>query len=133
MATESARRVTARHVKVPDTHGLFQPFAVKWKSGVPFFEPEKIFQIPYRMPATGGETSNALVGGFVAGDRAAAAPQPEQATGSADKEDDQGYRTVAEALTLTRNEIESLTQLSPWLGDSPPRARRFVNVYRVAK
>jgi hypothetical protein len=36
-------------------------------------------------------------------------------------------------LELTRAEIDTLTALAPWLGGSPRRARRFVNIYRVAK
>jgi hypothetical protein len=34
---------------------------------------------------------------------------------------------------LTPDEITVLTALAPFLGGSPRRARRFVNVYRVAK
>src|SRR5262249_4985637 len=37
------------------------------------------------------------------------------------------------ALHLTGQEISTLKMLSPFLGGSPRRARRFVNVYRVAK
>jgi hypothetical protein len=107
---------------------------------------EKIFQIPYWVPPMNSRTSIALVGDLVAADRISEGPPrlppppptpikegpvapPQQG------EDDQPQTEEApsRALGLTQSEIEALTALSPFLGGSPRRARRFVNVYRVAK
>jgi hypothetical protein len=40
---------------------------------------------------------------------------------------------AAAAMTLARPEIELMAQLAPFLGGTPRRAKRFVNVYRVLK
>ncbi|MFO1157495.1 MAG: P-loop NTPase fold protein [Reyranellaceae bacterium] len=111
---------------------------------------EKIFQIPYWVPAMDDTTSKALVGDLVAADRArapqagagagagtgtVAPPLPPPNDDSKAPEDNQArtQEPPPESLSLTKDEIKSLTDLSPYLGGSPRRARRFVNVYRVAK
>jgi hypothetical protein len=107
---------------------------------------EKIFQIPYWVPTMTGKTSIALVGELVAADRIVQSlpgsdPQPVlppievNAYVGPKAEDDQDRIGAApsRALGLTDAEIKTLTALSPYLGGSPRRARRFVNVYRVAK
>jgi hypothetical protein len=38
-----------------------------------------------------------------------------------------------ETLTLSRSETELMRRLAPYLGQSPRRAKRFVNVYRLVK
>jgi hypothetical protein len=95
-------------------------------------------------------TSKALVGDLVAADRdsepgegagtRANPPSPprEPPPGPSDApeaEDNQpmSMKPPPESLRLTKDEIVALTELSPYLGGSPRRARRFVNVYRVAK
>lgn len=115
---------------------------------------EKIFQIPYWVPAMDASTSKVLVGDLVAADLVAdprasasdtrpasddAAPPvalpPVGGSAAPVSEDDQPMETEPppESLRLTKEEIASLTNLSPCLGGSPRRARRFVNIYRVAK
>ncbi|MDB5531349.1 MAG: family P-loop protein [Devosia sp.] len=106
---------------------------------------EKIFQIPYWVPSMSAKAGMSLVGDLVAPDRAAGDTAGSDAitpsapdsvpTGEPRHEDDQ-QRSGAQpsrALELTKNEIDTLMALSPFLGGSPRRARRFVNVYRVAK
>jgi hypothetical protein len=111
---------------------------------------EKIFQIPYWVPPMDRESSVVLVRDLVAADRI----EPEkdnqsrqagsgqrqgqgqgQRQGTPEDEDNQpeSLKPPSRALGLTEDEIETLTALSPFLGGSPRRARRFVNVYRVAK
>ena len=60
---------------------------------------------------------------------------PEGSDGQPTDEDNQPQDLSPQehALRLTGDEIDVLTRLSPFLGGSPRRARRFVNVYRVAK
>jgi hypothetical protein len=115
---------------------------------------EKIFQIPYWVPPMSRDSSIALVDDLVTADRIAelATPRPEandsqsqkengdqqrkaQEKGTPDDEDNQqeSMAPPSRALGLTGDEIKTLTALSPFLGGSPRRARRFVNVYRVAK
>ncbi len=113
---------------------------------------EKIFQIPYWVPPMNSQTSVALVGDLVAADRIAEptvargkqednqsqkekGDQERKEEGTPEEEDSQqeSMAPPSRALGLTRQEIETLTALSPFLGGSPRRARRFVNVYRVAK
>jgi hypothetical protein len=110
---------------------------------------EKIFQIPYWVPAMSAKTSVGLVGDLVAADRLAEKPGTNFTTTTVASDDtrsdmsailppdeDEQPRIMAppsRALGLTSNEIEALRALSPYLGGSPRRARRFVNVYRVAK
>jgi hypothetical protein len=118
---------------------------------------EKIFQVPYWVPQMNDETSKALVGDLVAGDRVArerplngggghadsegkngggtnggGKPTPPPATA---REDDQPTTLTPpdRAPGLTDDEIEAITAFSAFLGGSPRRARRFVNIYRVAK
>ncbi|CAN7649226.1 P-loop NTPase fold protein [Mesorhizobium sp. LjNodule214] len=114
---------------------------------------EKIFQIPYWVPSMNAKASISLVGDLVAPDRIIEKPgpvPPEPVPAPPDKrgrkgevpaqpalpEEDRQTRSEAapsRALGLTDNEIATLTALSPFLGGSPRRARRFVNIYRVAK
>jgi hypothetical protein len=114
---------------------------------------EKIFQIPYWVPPMTADTSKALVGDLIAADliidagsappRASAPSGRETGTGTSgqqqraaepeDEQDEEASDARHHALGLTPGEIDILTQLSPFLGGSPRRARRFVNVYRVAK
>jgi hypothetical protein len=117
---------------------------------------EKIFQVPYWVPRMIDKASIALVGDLVAADRTTTGPPPAAAPaghgvpadGSAPEpgpepapspisaaEDDQP-ETLMEpdrAPGLTSGEIQALMDLSDFLGGSPRRARRFVNIYRVAK
>jgi hypothetical protein len=93
-------------------------------------------------------TSEALVGDLISADRIAASPdlKPKPTTPpdpvvvpppsvTPPPEDAQQSQLAARptALGLTGDEIEIMKRLSPFLGGSPRRARRFVNVYRVAK
>jgi len=106
---------------------------------------EKIFQIPYWVPPMRPKASAALVNDLVASDRITAAavpaprqpktpPQPGEVIVPADEDEQvRTSQSVPPALGLTNDEIETLAALSPFLGGSPRRARRFVNVYRVAK
>ena len=118
---------------------------------------EKIFQVPYWVPQMTGPTSNALVGDLVAADRVKPARplnggggqvgsegHKGRGTGDGEKaapppaaagEDDQSATLTPpdRAPGLTDGEIEAITAFSPFLGGSPRRARRFVNIYRVAK
>jgi len=109
---------------------------------------EKIFQVPYWVPPMNEGSSGVLVGDLVAADRApadgsAGAGGGSQGGGSerpslppaAEGEDDQPetLKPPSRAVGLTGDEVKALTALSPFVGGSPRRARRFVNVYRVAK
>ena len=110
---------------------------------------EKIFQIPYWVPRMTAKTSGKLIEDLVAADRAARPTEPSSRRGPRSSgapvvpipksvgppEDEQPPNPwrPASALGLTADEIDALTVLSPYLGGSPRRARRFVNVYRVAK
>jgi hypothetical protein len=118
---------------------------------------EKIFQVPYWVPQMSGSTSTVLVGDLVAADRVTQAPLPKggggrpgsdgQESGGTDDgkkpaqprvaagEDDQPATLTPpdRAPGLTDGEIEALAKFSAFLGGSPRRARRFVNIYRVAK
>jgi hypothetical protein len=107
---------------------------------------EKIFQIPYWVPPMGEETSKGLVGDLVAADRIGEQQQPPppppppvspiKPDGPLEGGEDDQPQTMqapSRALGLTKDEISALTAFSPFLGGSPRRARRFVNVYRVAK
>jgi hypothetical protein len=58
-------------------------------------------------------------------------PTPEDEQEEDQPETDQ--LQIMTALLLTGREIDALTSLSPYLGGSPRRAGRFVNLYRVAK
>lgn len=119
---------------------------------------EKIFQVPYWVPRMGEKTSIALVGDLVASDRitigptlaaepapagvgtpaggttpaAGPKPVPSEELGG---EDDQPetLKPPERAPELTQDEVEALTEFADFLGGSPRRARRFVNIYRVAK
>jgi hypothetical protein len=121
---------------------------------------EKIFQVPYWVPRMTARASESLVGDLIAGDRIAdapaspapptplpgpvtpapgtivpephvAGPAPEDEQPEDPPEDDKPTKMIA--LGLTAKEISALTSLSPFLGGSPRRAGRFVNLYRVAK
>ncbi len=107
---------------------------------------EKIFQVPYWVPRMNKKTSAALVSDLVASDRRIAGlgpgpngdphkseqpPPPVKAT--AEDEQSPTHPQQPTALGLTEEEIKALAALSPYLGGSPRRARRYVNVYRVAK
>jgi hypothetical protein len=122
---------------------------------------EKIFQIPYWVPPMTEDTSKALVGDLIAADRipflgSQNGEKEEQKQDEVQKKNGDltkgrdaragdGTQVTDEdnqpqdlpppqrALGLTEAEIDVLTRLSPFLGGSPRRARRFVNVYRVAK
>ncbi|SEP42790.1 KAP family P-loop domain-containing protein [Rhodospirillales bacterium URHD0017] len=109
---------------------------------------EKIFQIPYWVVPMTAATSKALVGDLVAVDRVRDADVVTAQAGQIRRpsnsrtferpqtpEDEQPRSMVPppQSLRLTEDEINSLIMLSPYLGGSPRRARRFVNVYRVAK
>lgn len=109
---------------------------------------EKIFQVPYWVPPMTDKTSAALVADLVSPDRVAQPveppvvhpdsfppSEPPQPAIALQAEDDQPQtlQPPSRALGLTDGEIQALTALSPFLGSSPRRARRFVNVYRVAK
>jgi len=110
---------------------------------------EKIFQIPYWVPAMSAKASISLVDDLVAPDRiiepgkvpakpvikVTPIPVPNPVQPALHDEDRQTRSEAppSRALGLTDSEIATLTALSPFLGGSPRRARRFVNVYRVAK
>ncbi len=113
---------------------------------------EKIFQIPYWVPPMTEKTSGKLVEDLMAADRAARPsgtglppggptpspsprlePLPQAVSGPPQDEQDPNPWQATYALGLTDEEISALQVLSPFLGGSPRRARRFVNVYRVAK
>jgi len=111
---------------------------------------EKIFQIPYWVPRMTDQTSGKLVADLMAPDRAARTsgmglgpdppppppppvdPLPGVRKGPAQDEQSESAPQPY-ALGLTDEEISAIKALSPFLGGSPRRARRFVNVYRVAK
>jgi hypothetical protein len=121
--------------------------------------PEKIFQVPYWVPRMNARASESLVGDLIAGDLIAppppvtplpttgpaalspgmTAPAPPGSGGQAPEDEqpeeppDDDKPMKMTALRLTAKEIEALTALSPFLGASPRRAGRFVNLYRVAK
>jgi hypothetical protein len=107
---------------------------------------EKIFQIPYWVPPMTAKASAAVVADLIAADRLSDQPPSavERLTSEPiggilqtplPEEDDQprSMAPPSRALGLTEDEIKTLTKLSPFVGGSPRRARRFVNVYRVAK
>ena len=119
---------------------------------------EKIFQIPYWVPEMASETSKTLVSELMTADAqrtgtgAVVVPSPtppmlpmpvptgqlaqaQQAGSAPVAEDEQpmAAEPPAEALHLTEAEAVAIASLAPCLGGSPRRARRFVNVYRVAK
>lgn len=112
---------------------------------------EKIFQVPYWVPPMTEKTSARLVGDLVAADhrpdlnpRAPDAIIPVQqqtsqsglgdpATMPAEDAQAQTPAPPIFALSLTTQEVNALRALAPFLGGSPRRARRFVNIYRVAK
>jgi hypothetical protein len=118
---------------------------------------EKIFQVPYWVPQMSGPTSALLVGDLVAADRVTKGPlpnggggqpgsdrqedggtddgkKPAQPGAAAGEDDQPATLTPADrAPGLTDGEIEAIAKFSAFLGGSPRRARRFVNIYRVAK
>jgi hypothetical protein len=109
---------------------------------------EKVFQIPYWIPPMTSSKSADLVGDLVAADRVLepaehrspaaappvmAGPLPVAVVQSREDDQPQSMKAPSRALGLTKDEVVTLTALSPFIGTSPRRARRFVNVYRVAK
>lgn len=126
--------------------GLVDAVGIGWATPADYLE--KIFQVPYWVPPMGETSSLSLVDDLVSSDRSAEPKQPMAPVGTIpgdpyplpqfgvfEAEDDQ-RQTLSppiRALGLTPNEITALTELAPFLGGSPRRARRFINVYRVAK
>ncbi len=49
------------------------------------------------------------------------------------KETDNPKETKTESFTLEDDEIQFMTKLSPYVGTSPRRVKRFVNTYRIVK
>jgi len=111
---------------------------------------EKIFQVPYWVPPMTETSSVTLVEDLVSPDRAAdlkrqvppgkepphvppTPPRPQPDVVEPEDDQHQGRSPPIPALGLTSNEIATLATLAPFLGGSPRRARRFINVYRVAK
>ncbi|HTV26969.1 MAG TPA: P-loop NTPase fold protein [Xanthobacteraceae bacterium] len=115
---------------------------------------EKIFQIPYWVSPMTAQTSKALVSDLIVDDLIEDDLRPsalfsrrtsvtnngatlhsdlDQTEAPAEDEQPQELASPGYPLGLTGNEIDALTRLSPFVGGSPRRARRFVNVYRVTK
>lgn len=89
---------------------------------------EKIFQIPYWVRPMDGDASRKYVKGIAA---------PQAARGGAPGErvapgrEQAAY--VARSMVLTPEELDFLETLAPFVGSTPRRGLRFVNVYRLVK
>jgi hypothetical protein len=96
---------------------------------------EKIFQIPYWMRPMDRASSAQFLNGRL--DRTKI-PKSVKSTGSV-LADSGGVNVpgvedvTAQALNITPGETDTLQKLAPFIGSSPRRALRFLNVYRLIK
>jgi hypothetical protein len=150
------RSLEARHKEFfgLTSGGEHEPFnRIKLATAADYLE--KIFQIPYWVPPMTEDASKALVGDLIAVDKIRdESPREGKQTQERDQSPIQGRDDSREGgfgklpdeddqpqslspsqheLGLTTDEMDTLLRLSPFIGGSPRRARRFVNVYRVAK
>jgi KAP-like P-loop domain-containing protein len=60
-------------------------------------------------------------------------PVPEQKSPPPKRETEQQREYVTRSMTLTKKEWQFLEELAPFVGDTPRRGLRFVNIYRLVK
>ena len=110
---------------------------------------EKIFQVPFRVQSLGDEGRRRMVHGVLEGalatDEGATGTDADPAAPAVGRLDaalvdelgvddtERASSIAAEALTITRAELDAMDHVAPLLGTTPRAIKRFTNVYLLIK